>query len=101
MNDDEAYEFYADPANREITGPGRKRTGQRLASMTAVRFAPEVIEAVKDRAFSEGVTVGHWIRRLVNREIAEPRTFSCPHLSVSNVTHAACGICGPLTAVAA
>jgi hypothetical protein len=172
MNDDEAYEFYADPANLELAGPGRKRKGQRLTSMTAVRFAPEVIEAVKERAFGEGVTVGSWIRRLVGREFdtprvtelavegfAEPlripagaleqvvsallpvlirhgqvdlrigagrpvgliegsgragvprtlgtslsgtgRSFSCGHLSVGNVTHAACGICGPLTAVAA
>jgi hypothetical protein len=193
MTDDEAYEFYANPENLQITGPGRKRQGQRLTSMTAVRFAPEVIEAVKNRAFGEGVTVGSWIRRLVDREITEPRvlemtldgedqpvrlpadalneviaalmpmlakhgpldlrigvpqwfvgehtattrttvsagppgrptgliegsgrmgdrrslgtslsgtgrTFSCPHLSIGNVTHVSCGVCGPLPAVAA
>lgn len=75
MDDREAYEFYAKPENLMPAGPGRKRRGQRLASMTSVRFAPEVIEAVKDRAFGEGVTVGSWIRRLVDREIAEPRVF--------------------------
>lgn len=124
MNDREAYEFYADPANREAAGPPRKRKGQRLASMTSVRFAPEVIEAVKDRAFGEGFTVGSWIRRLVQREldslrsrpsgliegsgragepralgsslVQQPRTFTCPHLSVSNVTWASCGTCGPI-----
>jgi hypothetical protein len=79
MTDDEAYEFYADPANCEPAGPGRKpRRGQRLASMTSVRFAPEVIEAVRQRAFSEGVTVGFWIRRLVDREIAGPGTVDRP-----------------------
>lgn len=75
MDDREAYEFYADPANLAISGPGRKRAGQRLTSMTAVRFAPEVIEAVKERAFGEGVTVGSWIRWLVGREITQPRVF--------------------------
>jgi hypothetical protein len=128
MDDREAHEFYADPAHLAISGPGVKRKGQRLTSMTAVRFAPEVIEAVKDIAFAEGVTVGSWIRRLVNRELearrrqrpqgliegsgvagepkalpsslSRPRTFSCLHLSVSNVTAAECGICGPLEAAA-
>jgi hypothetical protein len=75
VDDREANEFYADPANLAISGPGRKRKGQNLASMTSVRFTPEVIDAVKERAFGEGVTVGSWIRRLVGREIAEPRVF--------------------------
>ena len=135
MDDAEAYEFYADPANRVMTGPGRKRSGQRLTIMSSVRFAPEVIEQVKRLTAAEGVTVGAWIRAAVAREaerkrrawldehrdelevvpgsgrMAEPRcipsslslrprTFSCPHLSVGNVTAATCGICGPLAAVA-
>jgi predicted DNA-binding protein len=73
MDDREAYEFYADPANRTITGPARKRQGQRLTSMSSVRFAPEVIESVKGLASEEGITVGSWIRRLVQREIEQPR----------------------------
>lgn len=178
MDDREAYEFYADPAHLEVAGPPVKRRGQRLASMTSVRFAPEVIEAVKDRAFAEGVTVGRWIRRLVDREITEPptadltvdgetvripagalqqvawsllplllkrgsvdlrlgapgwqvvppvcadrpegviedsgrtgesrtllssltgHTFTCPHMSIGNVTFAECGECGPLSVAA-
>lgn len=72
MDDREAYEFYADPANRVISGPGRKRTGQRLTSMSSVRFAPEVVETVKAMASREGITVGSWIRRLVDREISAP-----------------------------
>jgi hypothetical protein len=75
VDDREAYEFYADPANLAIGGPARKRAAPHLTSMTSVRFAPDVIEAVKERAFGEGVTVGSWIRRLVGREIAEPRVF--------------------------
>jgi hypothetical protein len=41
--------------------------------MNSVRFTPEVIEAVKDLATGEGVTVGSWIRRLVQQEIDRPR----------------------------
>ena len=110
MNDREAYEFYANPANQAATGPGRERSGQRLTSMSSVRFPPGVIEQVKGLADREGVTVGAWIRRAVGREIPgalgsswqplRPRTFACPHLSAGNVTSAACGICGPLPAVA-
>jgi hypothetical protein len=74
VDDREANEFYADPANLAVSGPGRKRQGQNLASMASVRFAPEVIEAVKQRAFREGVTVGPWIRRLVKRELDRPET---------------------------
>jgi hypothetical protein len=123
VNDAEAYEFYADPVNRKLTGTPRKRTGRRLTSMSSVRFTPEVIEAARDLAASKGVTVGAWIRRLVQREIdaprhpegliggsgrvgaprilpssLRPRTFSCPHLSVGNVVSASCGTCGPLAA---
>lgn len=72
MDDREAYEFYADPENRKLVGKPRKRNAPRLTSMTAVRFAPETIEAVKDMAHSEGVSVGAWIRRLVSRAIAAP-----------------------------
>jgi hypothetical protein len=69
MDDAEAYEYYADPAHRAITGPGRKRIAPRLTTMTSVRFAPEVVEAVKGIASEEGITVGSWVRRLVQREI--------------------------------
>jgi hypothetical protein len=69
VNDQEAYDFYADPANREIKGSGHRRRAPRLTSMTAVRFAPEVIEAVKDVAHAEQLTASSWIRRLVQREL--------------------------------
>lgn len=125
VDDREAHGFYADPANLAGSGPGRKRKGQagRLENVTPIRFTSEVIGAVKDRAFAEGITVGAWIRRLVLRELGrarpegviamaagqprvlpsslwQPRTFSCPHLSVSGVTSAACETCGPLEAAA-
>ena len=120
MNDQEAHDYYADPANLATTGPGYRRKRPTLTAMTAVRFAPQVIDEVKDVAFAEGITVGAWIRRLVDGELSRrseaafvtftlgmtspppghPRSFSCPHMSVGNVVAAGCGICGPLAAVA-
>ena len=73
MNDREAYEFYADPANLAPAGPARKRVGRRLTSMSSVRFTPEVIEQVKQLATAEDVTVGAWIRAAVARESERKR----------------------------
>ena len=74
MDDAEAGGFYADPANQVATGPGRERSGPWLTSTTSVRFPPAVIAVVKDLAAAEGVTVGAWVRRLVQREIDGLRT---------------------------
>jgi predicted DNA-binding protein len=74
MDDREAHEFYKNPEHLQIMGPGRRRQAPRLTSMSSVRFAPEVIEAVKEIAFREGIPVGSWIRRLVQRELDEPET---------------------------
>lgn len=108
MNDQERHDFYADPANLRVIGPGRKRKAPMLSSMVPVRFTPEFIERVKSVAFDEGVTVSTWIRRAASRElereapVAGSRTFRCEHLSVSGqgVTSASCQQCGPITAVA-
>jgi hypothetical protein len=72
-SDREAYEYYADPANRELRGTPRKRKAPRLTGMTSVRFDPAAIEAAAAIAHAEGITVSSWIRRLVQREIEPPR----------------------------
>lgn len=58
-----------------MTRTGGHPPSRRLTNMTSVRFDPAVIEAVKDRATEEGITVGKWMRRLVGREIEQPGTF--------------------------
>lgn len=74
MDDREAHEFYKNPEHLRPAGPGRrpKRPAGRLTNMSSVRFAPETIEAVKDVAHDEGITVSTWIRRLVSRAVAAP-----------------------------
>ena len=123
MDDREAHEFYANPANLRAVGSGRRRSGSRLTTMLPVRFRPEVIEAVKNIASEEGITASAWIRRAAQRalerphdlvpgsgragtpravpsslSLGAPRAFSCPHMSIGNVARASCGICGPMRA---
>ena len=128
MDDREALEFCRDPAHLEPAGPALRRKGPRKTAMVAVRFDPAVIDAARRLAEGSGMTVSSWIRTLVAAEIGRPaerpqglipgsgrtgkpktlgsalsgpaRTFSCPHLSIGNVTSASCGQCGSLKAAA-
>jgi hypothetical protein len=62
-SDSDAADFYAQPANQRL---GRRVISRRaLSSSIPVRFPPEVVDAVKARADTEGVTVSEWIRRTV------------------------------------
>lgn len=67
MTRKEEYDFYADPDNQTPQGRGRRR-GQ-LTEMVPVRFAPEMLEAVRRRADDEDRSVSNWIRRAVEREL--------------------------------
>ena len=67
-----AHLHYANPDNRVLAGP-RRRTFQppKLTKHTPIRFRAEVIEQVKEIAERDGLTVSSWIRRLVERELAQ------------------------------
>ena len=73
MSDEEAYQHYADPDNREPTGRGGRRARRTMSSHVPVRFRPDVIAEVKRLAEEDGLTVSSWIRRLVEREIERRR----------------------------
>jgi hypothetical protein len=64
-----ANDFYDDPDHQMPVGPARRRQRPIKSSMTPVRFAPDMIEAVKHFASLDGLTVSSWIRRLVAREL--------------------------------
>jgi hypothetical protein len=76
MNDQDALDFYRDPANLEPAGPSYERKGPRLSSTVPVRFPQQMIAAVRRFATQDGMTVSTWIRRLVASEIErrEPPT---------------------------
>jgi hypothetical protein len=69
--DDAAAAYYEDPRNRELKGPGQKRSGQpgRLTTHVPIRFSSVIIERVKDLAAADGKTVSSWIRDVVEREV--------------------------------
>ncbi|HVM55775.1 MAG TPA: YlcI/YnfO family protein [Acidimicrobiales bacterium] len=67
MTRKEEYEFYADPDNQ--TPQGRPRQRGQLTEMVPVRFAPEMLEAIRRRADDEDRSVSNWIRRAVEREL--------------------------------
>ncbi len=69
MSEAQAHEFYEDPEHLAAAGPGQRRERPMKTGMIPVRFAPDMIAAVKRFASQDGVTVSTWIRRLVGREI--------------------------------
>ena len=73
--DEEAWEYYSKPEN-QWRGEGpvvRPPRPTRMKDAVPIRFHDATIEAVKDFADADGVTVSEWIRRLVNREIEARR----------------------------
>jgi predicted DNA binding CopG/RHH family protein len=89
MDDQEALDFYRDPANLEPAGPSFERKGPRLSSTVPVRFPQEMIAAVRRLATQDGITVSTWIRRLVASEIErrEPPTTTTATDTVGLIVH--------------
>jgi len=75
MTDAEAWEYYSKAEHQGIgEGPAvRPPRPTRMKDAIPVRFHDATIEAVKQFADADGVTVSEWIRRLVDREL-EART---------------------------
>lgn len=71
MDDKLAADFYADPANRRIVGPSRRRAGQGrlLSNHVPVRFAASMIARIRTLAARDGLTVSSWVRSVVEREV--------------------------------
>jgi hypothetical protein len=68
MTRQEEHDFYADPKNQAPQGPARRR-GQ-LTEMVPVRFPPDTLAAIRQRADDEDRSVSSWIRRAVEHELA-------------------------------
>ncbi len=64
--DAEAFEYYDDPARREpAPGRPRRRPERALTEHVPVRFPAATIDAVRQLAETDGMTVSAWIRRAV------------------------------------
>lgn len=76
MRDDSTAEYYANPENRRITGPARRRESSRqLSNHVSIRFAPSIMAWVRMFAARDGVTAGSWIRAVVEREVERRLPF--------------------------
>jgi len=67
MTRQEEHDFYADPKNQAPQGPARRR-GE-LTEMVPVRFPPDTLAAIRQRADDEDRSVSNWIRRAVEHEL--------------------------------
>ena len=75
--DTEAFEHYDAPARREpAPGQPQRRPGRALTEHVPVRFPAATIEAVRQLAETDGMTVSAWIRRAV--EVAARGRTSAP-----------------------
>ena len=68
MTPEQEYEFYARPENQEPQGPPRRRR-ERLSEMVPVRFPPELLDEVRQRAEADDRSLSAWIRRAVEHEL--------------------------------
>jgi predicted HicB family RNase H-like nuclease len=67
MSTEEEHAFYARAEYQQPHGPPRRRGG--LTAMVPVRFAPDHLEEIRQRAAAEDRSVSSWIRRAVEREL--------------------------------
>jgi predicted HicB family RNase H-like nuclease len=64
----EEYEFYAKPENQEPQGPPQRRRSK-LTELVPVRFPPETLKEIRQRAREDDRSVSSWIRRAVEHEL--------------------------------
>ena len=70
MTDEEAADFYADPANRAFN-PDRVVRRPPLGDSIPVRFPNRILEQVRAAAAADGVTVSEWVRQAVADSLAQ------------------------------
>jgi predicted HicB family RNase H-like nuclease len=70
MTRDEEYEFYTKPENQEPQGPPRRRRSK-LTELVPVRFPPETLREIRQRAGEDDRSVSSWIRQAVEHELHE------------------------------
>lgn len=71
MTPDEEHEFYAQPENQVPLGRPRRRTAK-LTAPIPVRFPPELLDKIKQRAEADDRSISSWIRRAVEHELDRP-----------------------------
>jgi hypothetical protein len=70
MSDEEAADFYADPANRAFD-PTRAVRSRALTDSLPIRFPADLLEKVRRAAETDGVTVSEWVRQTIADALAQ------------------------------
>jgi predicted HicB family RNase H-like nuclease len=68
MTPDEEYEFYSREENQQPQGAAVRRRPS-LSEMVPVRFTPDLLAQVRQRAQADDRSVASWVRRAVEREL--------------------------------
>ncbi|MDO5671729.1 MAG: YlcI/YnfO family protein [Actinomycetaceae bacterium] len=68
MSPEHEYGYYAKPENQEPQGPPLRRSSPKTSPI-AVRFPPDVLTEVRERAHKDDRSVSSWIRLAVEREL--------------------------------
>ena len=68
MTPDKEYDYYGQPENQEPQGPARRRQ-PRLSEMVPVRFTPELLDQIRQRAEADDRSLSSWIRRAAEHEL--------------------------------
>ena len=75
--DKNSAEYYANPENRRIAGPARRREARgQLSNHVPIRFSAATMAVVRVLAYRDGVTVSSWVRTAVEREVERRLPFA-------------------------
>lgn len=68
MTPEQQHDYYAEEDNQQPQGPPRRRK-TRLTEMVPVRFPPELLEEIRQRAEADDRSLSSWIRRAAEHEL--------------------------------
>jgi hypothetical protein len=77
MTDKNSAEYYANPENRRVAGPARRREARgQLSNHVPIRFSAATMAVVRLLAYRDGMTVSSWVRAVVEREVERRLPFA-------------------------
>ncbi len=68
MTPEQEHDYYAQEDNQQPQGPPRRRK-TRLTEMVPVRFPPELLDEIRQRAEADDRSLSSWIRRAAEHEL--------------------------------
>lgn len=79
MSPQEEFDFYADPANRRLTGAPVRRRRPPLGAPVPARFPEELLEAMREEAIRSDRSVSSWLREAAREKLQRDTGKSIPY----------------------